>query len=69
MHLRLPCLALLFALALPVAAQDRAAELQNAFHRAQHLKRGINASEWFAQSPRDYSAARTDRYTTPRTLR
>ena len=63
MHLRLPCLALLFALALPVAAQDRAAELQNAFHRAQHLKRGINASSWFAQSPRDYSAARTDRYT------
>jgi aryl-phospho-beta-D-glucosidase BglC (GH1 family) len=26
------------------------------------LKHGINASEWFAQSARDYSAARTDRY-------
>jgi aryl-phospho-beta-D-glucosidase BglC (GH1 family) len=63
MCLRLPCLALLFALALPSAAQDRAAELQTAFHRAQHLKRGINASEWFAQSPANYSAARTDRYT------
>jgi aryl-phospho-beta-D-glucosidase BglC (GH1 family) len=27
------------------------------------LKRGINASQWFAQSASDYSAARTDRYT------
>jgi aryl-phospho-beta-D-glucosidase BglC (GH1 family) len=27
------------------------------------LKRGINASEWFAQSATDYSAARTNRYT------
>jgi aryl-phospho-beta-D-glucosidase BglC (GH1 family) len=27
------------------------------------LKHGINASEWFAQSPNDYSAARTNRYT------
>ncbi|MFZ1086392.1 MAG: glycoside hydrolase family 5 protein [Terracidiphilus sp.] len=62
MHLRLPCIALLLALALPATAQDRAAELQTAFHRAQHLKRGINASSWFAQS-RDYSAAQTDRYT------
>jgi aryl-phospho-beta-D-glucosidase BglC (GH1 family) len=33
-----------------------------AFARAQHLRHGINASEWFAQSS-DYSAARTDRYT------
>ncbi len=29
---------------------------------AQHLRRGINASMWFAQSPNDYSAARTNRY-------
>ena len=63
MHLRLPCLALLFALALPAAAQNRAEELQTAFQRALHLKRGINASQWFAQSAADYSAARTDRYT------
>ena len=38
------------------------ADLRTAFARAQHLKRGINASEWFAQS-NDYSAARSDRYT------
>jgi hypothetical protein len=61
MQLRLVCLAVLFALTLPAVAQDRAAELQTAFSRAQHLKRGINASMWFAQS-RDYSAARTDRF-------
>jgi aryl-phospho-beta-D-glucosidase BglC (GH1 family) len=53
----------LFLAALPALAQDRAADLRTAFARAQHLKRGINASQWFAQSPRDYSAARTDRYT------
>ena len=47
----------------PAAAQDRAAGLQIARTRAQHLKHGINASEWFAQSASDYSAARTDRYT------
>ena len=62
MHFRLSCLALLVVLALPAAAQNRADDLQTAFHRAQHLKRGINASSWFAQS-RDYSAAQTDRYT------
>ena len=56
------CLALVVMAALPALAQDRAADLQTAFARAQHLKRGINASQWFAQS-RDYSAARTDRYT------
>ncbi len=63
MHLRLPCLAVLLSLTLPAVAQNRAAELQTAFQRAQHLKRGINASMWFAQSPADYSAAHTDRYT------
>jgi aryl-phospho-beta-D-glucosidase BglC (GH1 family) len=36
--------------------------VHTAFARARHLKRGINASEWFAQSATDYSAARTDRY-------
>ena len=34
-----------------------------AFARAQHLRHGINASEWFAQGAGDYSAARTSRYT------
>jgi aryl-phospho-beta-D-glucosidase BglC (GH1 family) len=43
--------------------QDRSAGLQTAFARAQHLKRGINASLWFAQSSNDYSAARTNRFT------
>jgi endoglucanase len=43
-------------------AQDRATEVQTAFARAQHLRHGINASEWFAQSASDYSAARTNRY-------
>src|SRR4051812_5019748 len=51
------------ATACPIVAQDRAAELQTALHRAQHLRHGINASEWFAQSAEDYSAARTNRYT------
>jgi len=62
-HLRLRCLAALLSLALPAAAQDHAAGLQTAFARAQHLKRGINASMWFAQSASDYSAARTNRFT------
>jgi hypothetical protein len=48
---------------LPVFAADRAAETKIAFSRAQHLRHGINASEWFAQSANDYSAARTNRYT------
>ena len=60
MHVRY--LVVLLALTLPAAAQDRAAGVQTATARAQHLKRGINASEWFAQSARDYSAARTNRY-------
>jgi endoglucanase len=42
---------------------DRAAGLRTAFARAQHLRHGINASEWFAQSANDYSAARTNSYT------
>jgi len=46
-----------------VAAQDRDAGVKTAFARARHLQHGINASEWFAQSASDYSAARTNRYT------
>jgi len=61
--LRLRCLVAMLAVAKPGAAQDRAAELKVALARAQHLRHGINASEWFAQSPTDYSAARTNRYT------
>lgn len=56
-------LAILPVLALSAVAQNRAADTQSAFARAQHLRRGINASEWFAQSANDYSAARTNRYT------
>jgi aryl-phospho-beta-D-glucosidase BglC (GH1 family) len=37
--------------------------VQTAVARAHHLRHGINASQWFAQSPNDYSAARTNRYT------
>lgn len=53
----------LFLLSVSLFAQDRAAGVQTAFARAKHLRQGINASEWFAQSANDYSAARTDRYT------
>ena len=45
-----------------VVAQDRAADVKLAFTRAEHLKHGINASQWFAQSG-DYSAKYTDSYT------
>ena len=62
-HFRFCCLAALLVLVLPAFAQDRAAGVQTAFARAQHLKHGVNASEWFAQSASDYSAARTNRYT------
>ncbi len=65
MRLRLSLLAVLFTFAIPAAAQnsqDRAAAVQTAFARAQHLKHGINASSWFAQSG-DYSAKHTDGYT------
>jgi aryl-phospho-beta-D-glucosidase BglC (GH1 family) len=68
MQIRLGCLAAILALALPAAAQDSAAGVQTAFARAQHLKHGINASEWFAQSAGDYSAARTNRYTDARDI-
>jgi aryl-phospho-beta-D-glucosidase BglC (GH1 family) len=57
------CVVFALMAALPAVAQDCAAGLQTAFARAQHLKRGINASQWFAQSARDYSAVRTNRYT------
>ena len=70
MHLRLRCLAVVLVLVsvLPACAQDRAAGVQTAFARARHLQHGINASEWFAQSASDYSAARTNRYTDARDI-
>ena len=46
----------------PLFAQDRAAEVKTAFARAQHLRHGINASEWFAQTS-NYSAQQTNSYT------
>jgi len=52
-----------FAYAQNVVSAEYAAGRRTALARVQHLKRGINASEWFAQSARDYTAARTDRYT------
>lgn len=52
---------ILMALAATAAAQG-GADVATAFTRAQHLRHGVNASEWFAQSG-DYSAARTSRYT------
>ena len=63
MTTRIRLLIALLLLAVPVFAQDRAAEVKLAFTRAQHLRHGINASEWFAQSPGNYSAARTNSYT------
>jgi endoglucanase len=60
--IRLCLLAVVLALCLPAAAQDRAADVATAFARARHLRHGINASEWFAQSPNDYSATRTSSY-------
>lgn len=63
MSIRFRLLIALLVLAVPAFAQDRAAELKIAFARAQHLRHGINASEWFAQSPGNYSAARTNSYT------
>jgi hypothetical protein len=68
MHLRCSCFALLLALALPAAAQNSSAPESIAFARAQHLKRGINASHWFSQNSSDYSARHTDTETTPADL-
>jgi endoglucanase len=62
------CLGVLLSLSVAAVGQnqdtqDRAAAVRTAFAREQHLKHGINASQWFAQSASDYSAARTNRYT------
>ncbi len=54
-------MAIVVTLAASAAAQG-GSSAEIAFARAQHLRHGINASEWFAQSG-DYSAARTNGYT------
>jgi endoglucanase len=54
--------ALLASASLHLFAQDAGSSL--AFERASHLKRGVNASMWFAQSPKDYSPQRLTTYTT-----
>ena len=62
MSLRFRLLFALLIVALPALAQDRSAEVKTAFSRAQHLRHGINASEWFAQTG-NYSAETTNSYT------
>jgi aryl-phospho-beta-D-glucosidase BglC (GH1 family) len=65
LRFRLSFLAILLAFVVSATAQtpqDRAAQVQTAFARAQHLKHGINASSWFAQSG-DYSNKHLDEYT------
>lgn len=47
----------------PARAQQGGPDIAAA--RAQHLRRGINASMWFAQSPHNYSKERLEAYTTP----
>jgi hypothetical protein len=68
-NLRFCFLVCLFGLAVfggsaqgPSASQDHGSASVTAFARAGHLKRGINASMWFAQNPNDYSAKHTDSY-------
>lgn len=62
-QIRFSFLFALMAFAISAIAQDRGAEVKLAFTRAQHLRHGINASEWFAQKPGHYSAAETNAYT------
>ncbi len=67
-HFRLGGVSLVLAVSLSAVAQDRKADVETAFQRVRHLQHGINASEWFAQSAEDYSAARTNRYTDARDI-
>jgi hypothetical protein len=55
------------ALLILILSCGRHASAQNdlAFTRAQHLRRGINLSMWYAQAPGHYSAERLARFTTP----
>lgn len=62
-HSRRFLLALVMSIvvALPMAAQDRAAGLATAMARARHLQHGINTSAWFVQSA-EFSGTRADRF-------
>jgi endoglucanase len=51
--------------ALPASAQTRSDALALARSRAQHLRHGINTSNWFSQNPGHYSAQDTNSETTP----
>jgi endoglucanase len=51
--------------ALPASARNRSAGIALARSRLQHLRRGINTSNWFAQNPGHYSAQDTNTETTP----
>jgi endoglucanase len=55
------CAAVAVAAVRPAQAQQGTSL---AFQRAEHLRRGINLSAWYAQNG-DHSAARMDTYTTP----
>jgi endoglucanase len=61
-RLLLALIALLFCNIDTAPAQQSNTTL--AFARAQHLRRGINASIWFAQHPQDYSVERLRTFTT-----
>jgi endoglucanase len=63
LRIRFAFLVALIVLVLPAFSQDRAGEVKLAFTRAQHLRHGINASEWFAQKTGRYSATHTTAYT------
>jgi aryl-phospho-beta-D-glucosidase BglC (GH1 family) len=52
----------------PCSAHSQSAD-NLAFHRAEHLRRGINTSDWFAQSSNDYSVQRLRTFTTPDDIR
>ena len=48
----------------PLATPTQSGPAVDPFRRAQRLRHGINFSEWYAQSPNDYSARRLQSYTT-----
>ena len=50
---------------IPPATATQSEPAVDPFARARHLRHGINLSEWYAQSPNDYSTRRLESYTTP----
>lgn len=65
---------MLFTLSITLGASSAKPEADGkrdelAFRRAGHLRHGINASIWFAQSPRDYTVERLRSFTTEDDLR